>query len=74
MKSYEITTAIEQAKQVITTLSWLDVEQLKFARHIIVDGISELVQEKLAEELAKEEVVCVVHDLAKEKEKFWEWK
>ena len=70
MKSYEITTAIEQAKQVITTLSWLDVEQLKFARHIIVDGISELVQEKLAEELEEEEVGCVVHDLAKEKDKF----
>ena len=75
MKSYEITTAIEQAKQVITTLSWLDVEQLKFARHIIVDGISELVQEKLAEELEKEEeTVCVVHDLKEEKDKFWEGK
>ena len=74
MKSYEITTAIEQAKQVITTLSWLNVEQLKFARHIIVDGISELVQEKLAEELAKEVVGCVVHYLAKEKDKFWEGK
>ena len=70
MKSYEITTAIEQAKKTIDNLAWLNVEQLKFARHIIVDGISELVQEKLAEELAKEEVVCVVHDLAKEKDKF----
>ena len=73
MKSYEITTAIEQAKQVITTLSWLDVEQLKFARHIIVDGISELVQEKLVEELeeeAKQETICVVHDLKEEKDKF----
>lgn len=75
MKSYEITTAIEQAKQTISNLSWLDVEQLKFARHIIVDGISELVQEKLAEELAKEEeTVCVVHDLKEEKDKFWEGK
>ena len=75
MKSYEITTAIEQAKSAINNLAWLNVEQLKFARHIIVDGISELVQEKLAEELAKEEpTVCVVHDLKEEKDKFWEGK
>lgn len=75
MKPYEITSAIEQAKQAINILSFLDVEQLKFARHIIVDGISELVQEKLAEELAKEEeTVCVVHDLKEEKDKFWEGK
>ena len=77
MKSYEITTAIEQAKQAINTLSFLDVEQLKFARHIIVDGISELVQEKLAEELEAEakqdETICLVHEL-KEKQKFWEGK
>ena len=73
MKSWEITTAIEQAKTALQAVAFLDVEQLKFARHIIVDGISELVQEKLAEELeeeAKQETVCVVHDLAKEKDKF----
>ena len=75
MKSYEITTAIEQAKTALQAVAFLDVEQLKFARHIIVDGISELVQEKLAEELAKEEeTVCVVHDLKEEKDKFWEGK
>ena len=74
MKSWELSTAIEQAKTALQAVAFLDVEQLKFARHIIVDGISELVQEKLAEELAKEEVVCVVHDLAKEKDKFWEGK
>ena len=77
MKAYEITTAIEQAKQAINTLSFLDVEQLKFARHIIVDGISELVQEKLAEELSEEakrdETICIVHDL-NDKQKFWEGK
>ena len=76
MKAYEITTAIEQAKSAINNLAWLNVEQLSFARHIIVDGISELVQEKLAEELeaeAKEETICVVHDL-NEKQKFWEGK
>ena len=76
MKSWEIITAIEQAKTALQAVSFLDVEQLKFARHIIVDGISELVQEKLAEELAKEEepIVCVVHDLVKEKQEFWEGK
>ena len=77
MKAYEITTAIEQAKSAINNLAWLNVEQLRFARHIIVDGISELVQEKLAEELEAEakqdETICVVHDL-KEKQEFWEGK
>lgn len=77
MKAYEITTAIEQAKSAINNLAWLNVEQLRFARHIIVDGISELVQEKLAEELAEEamqdETICVVHDL-NDKQKFWEGK
>ena len=75
MKSWELSTAIEQAKTALQAVSFLDVEQLKFARHIIVDGISELVQEKLAEELEKEEeTVCVVHDLKEEKDKFWEGK
>ena len=75
MKSWELSTAIEQAKTALQAVAFLDVEQLKFARHIIVDGISELVQEKLAEELEKEEeTVCVVHDLKEEKDKFWEGK
>jgi hypothetical protein len=73
MKAYEITTAIEQAKSAINNLAWLNVEQLRFARHIIVDGISELVQEKLAEELEAEakqdETICLVHEL-KEKQEF----
>ena len=77
MKAYEITTAIEQAKSAINNLAWLNVEQLRFARHIIVDGISELVQEKLAEELEaeakEEEAICIVHDLS-DKQKFWEGK
>lgn len=77
MKAYEITTAIEQAKSAINNLAWLNVEQLRFARHIIVDGISELVQEKLAEELEAEtkqdETICIVHDL-NDKQKFWEGK
>ena len=77
MKAHEITTAIEQAKSAINNLAWLNVEQLRFARHIIIDGINELVQEKLAEELAEEakqdETICVVHDL-KEKQEFWEGK
>lgn len=77
MKAYEITTAIEQAKSAINNLAWLNVEQLRFARHIIVDGISELVQEKLAEELEaeakQEETVFIVHDL-NDKQKFWEGK
>ena len=77
MKSYEIISAIEQAKTALQAVSFLDVEQLKFARHIIVDGISELVQEKLAEELAEEakqdETICVVHDL-NDQQKFWEGK